>query len=235
MTASVAQLAVHQFSKLNVVGSSPITRFMIDPKNITNFNLSTYQLEENLCFWICVAGKNATAISKSLEKFFCEIDTGQPRKPFEAIKKQSIEYLAQSLKRNGIGCFNIKARSLKEVASSNIDLKTCNVSELDDFFGIGPKTARCFVLHTRKDAKVAGLDTHLLKFLREMGYRNVPASTPSGKLYEKWEEIVCSLVQQLSIPMAEFDLSIWRYYAGYGLISDQQLVLKAKTLIQEIK
>jgi hypothetical protein len=39
---------------------------MIDPSNITNFNLTDHGLQEILIFWICVAGKTATTIAKAV-------------------------------------------------------------------------------------------------------------------------------------------------------------------------
>lgn len=41
---------------------------MIDPTNITDYNLSKEKLEEVILFWVCAAGKNGVTATKSLER-----------------------------------------------------------------------------------------------------------------------------------------------------------------------
>ena len=68
-------------------------------------------------------------------------------------------------------------------------------------------------MSSRPKARVACLDTHLLKYLAERGVRNVPKSTPSSKKqYERLERVFLSLVPKNKTP-AEFDLEIWNSYA----------------------
>ena len=53
--------------------------------------------------------------------------------------------------------------------NSGLDLRNCEYEELEKILGIGMKTSRCYFINTRGDSKVAGLDTHILKFLSGKG------------------------------------------------------------------
>jgi thermostable 8-oxoguanine DNA glycosylase len=76
------------------------------------------------------------------------------------------------------------------------------------------KTSRCFILHTRKNARVAGLDTHMLKFLRSKGHFDAPKSTPSNeKNYDRFEKLVLKYADEAGKTPAEFDLDVWNSYA----------------------
>lgn len=185
---------------------------MIDPNYITNFSSTEKELQEVLLFWICAAGKTASTAARNLDRLLNSLEGGSP---FEKIKRLGIKKLPQTLKKFGIGCYNLKSKSMWELINSNLDLRTCSVEDLERIYGIGPKTARCFIIHSRRDVQqCAGLDTHILKFLRSKGH-NVPKSTPSTKKqYKKFENIFLGYVKESGQSIAEFDLNIWRYYAN---------------------
>jgi len=184
---------------------------MIDPNNITNFNSTEKELQEVLLFWVCAAGKTASTTARNLDKLLNNLEGGPP---FEKIKKAGLKKLPQTLKNFGIGCYNLKAKSIWELVNSNLNLRTCSIEDLEDIYGIGPKTARCFIIHSRRDANCAGLDTHILKFLRSKGH-NAPKSTPSTKKqYKKFEDMFLGYAKESGHSIAEFDLNIWRYYAN---------------------
>lgn len=187
---------------------------MIDPTNITDFNRDDYSLQEVFLFWICAAGKKAILVSKSLDKvlFYGHDLFGKKLLPFEIVDKFN-EKLPEVLKSHGIGCYNNKSKSMLEIARSGLDLRKCSVHDLENIYGIGPKTARCFVMHTRKDAKHAGLDTHVLSFLRDLGY-NVPKSTPTKKKYLEIENLFLDLVEKYNTTVQELDLKIWNEYSS---------------------
>ncbi|MCK9458511.1 MAG: hypothetical protein M0R80_02560 [Proteobacteria bacterium] len=184
---------------------------MVDPNDITKYNLSNKQLEEHLVFWICVAGKKASTISVALEKFW----TGTLGNPFEVLRKLGQKRIANKLKKCGIGCFNQKAKTLYLLARSNLNLRTCTVDDLESVWGLGRKTSRCFIMHSRKDADCAGLDVHILKFLQDLGM-NVPNATPGSK--KKYKEIEASFLRLCKLvdkPPAKLDLLIWRVYSQH--------------------
>ena len=186
--------------------------FLVDPKNITKFDCSEPELQVLLLFWICAAGKKATTAARNLERLLSEgAEKFGSDEPFEIIRRFGSD-LAESMRVRGIGCFNNKSRSMLDLAGKDIDLKTCPVSELESVRGIGPKTARCFLMHSRKDVRFAGLDTHVLKYMGEQGIE-VPKSTPSGKKYLELEKKFLEMADSSGKTLAEFDLDIWRSYA----------------------
>ena len=97
-----------------------------------------------------------------------------------------------------------------------MDLRTCSCEDLDDIYNIGLKTANFFILHTRENAEVVALDVHILHFLKDNGY-DVPRNTPSSpKLYKKISEWFLTEAKKSGKTLANFDLMIWRQYAGHN-------------------
>jgi len=188
---------------------------MIDPKNITKYNQTTEELEEFILFWVCAAGKNAQSAAKGLDNFL------SPSKgsPFEQVKycyrtyNSSLDILGLLLKHCGIGCYNQKARTFLELANSSLDLHTCSAQELETITGIGMKTSRCFILHSRQNAQYAGLDVHILRYLGDLGY-DVPKQTPAKKKYLQLEEIFLGIAKENRLSPADLDLMIWKKYSS---------------------
>lgn len=192
---------------------------MIDPDKITNFQSSTRQLEEQLLFWICVAGKKASTISRRMVRLASKLGSPRPHAtPFQIVRayiqKNGVNRLAALMKECGIGCYNMKARAFADLVSRDLNLERCSVEDLEDVIGIGPKTARCFILHTREDAQVAGLDIHVLKFLRALGY-DTPKQTPTGKRYKEIEQVFLETCERHSRSPAALDLLVWRVYSSH--------------------
>lgn len=187
--------------------------YLVDPDNITRFDMSSQELELLILFWVCAAGKKAKTAAANLNRL---LRHGRQKfgkeSPFSIMLSFGSD-LASELKGHGIGCYNNKSRSMLELASSGLDLESCSVSELESIRGIGPKTARCFVMHSRRGVRYAGLDTHCLKYMRDRGFE-VPKSTPSGKRYLELESIFLKLADESGKSVAEFDLEIWRRYSS---------------------
>lgn len=198
---------------------------MIDPVRITNFNSSKAQLEEFLLFCIAVAGKNATRTAINLERLLEYGRDFVSGSPFEIIKAlNGKEDLAQLMKSFGFGCFNIKSKGMFEAACSGLDPATCSVDQLEALYGVGPKSARYFVLHTRRNAKVACLDTHVLKWLSYYTGYTIPTQTPTKKKYLELEQIFLKIADVMSISPADLDLKIWNKQRG----SDEESLAQAK-------
>lgn len=190
---------------------------MIDPVRVTNFNRTEAELEELLLFCICVAGKNATTTSKNLERLldygrdFCSSSAS----PFHIIRQLSYrEDLPILMKSFGFGCYNLKAKGMLQAAGRLFELKTCTVEDLEDVIGIGMKTARYFILHTRKNARVACLDTHVLRWLADYSGLEVPKHTPTRKRYLELEQVFLKVAEILNITPADLDLRIWNKSRG---------------------
>lgn len=191
---------------------------MIDPEKITNYRLTDTQLEEHILFWVCAAGKNGHTAAKSLDKLL-KMVCGPYGTPMASIfRAYSLYDLSQCMKACGIGCYNNKARTFKELSTEyltgRLNLRTCTAEDLEKIHGIGMKTSRCFILHSRYGARYAGLDIHLLKHLRTKGVENVPKSTPSSKKeYERLEQQILKMADVANMTPAEYDLKIWNKYS----------------------
>lgn len=185
-----------------------------DPDTCTKFNRSQVELEEFLCFCIAVAGKTARVVKKCMRDFWLRAINDSyknvPSEPFELLAYFRVEQIAQMLKDAGIGCHTVKATAMKTAAHELQDLKTVTLQELESICGIGPKTSRFFILHTRRRAKVACLDTHILRWMREQGIET-PKTTPTGRRYLELEQQFLSMVPK-GKSVAKFDLEIWKRY-----------------------
>lgn len=196
------------------------TKF-VNAYKITNFKQDRYQLEASILFWIAAAGHNgvtsAAAVNKFLKLSFdeYELDNGPigKIKPFLFIRNLGLKKTSEFMRSSGIGCCSEKnkAGTYWNLANSGIDLKTCTRQDLLKFKGIGLKTASCFLLHSRDNQKIAGLDRHILRLLKKRGYDNVPDSTPGNpKIYESLERVVVDyIIPESGLSPAEFDLSSW--------------------------
>lgn len=186
---------------------------MVDPKNITRYDRSTEELEEFLLFCLVVAGKTAAVQRLLLEDF---LGPEGVEKPF-AYLRSLIEFstLRQKLEQSRIGQYNKLEKAFRQLACSDLDLRTCSVEALERIHGIGFKSSRFFIVHSRPDQPYAILDTHILKFLRDvLGIVEVPASTPSS--YRQYRELESRFVEHcraLGRSVADVDLEIWNQYA----------------------
>jgi hypothetical protein len=180
---------------------------MIDSSKVTNFKRTTAELEELLLFSVAVAGKTAKIVEKQLEYFLSLERRGMT--PFAKIRNMvQDKILLKNLKKSKIGKYSMLTKAYKELAFANIDLHKCEVKDLERFTGIGPKTSRFFILHTRQTARVAVLDTHILKWMSTF-MPNVPKSTPSKKKYLQLEQQFLDYCDTANIEPAKLDLIIW--------------------------
>lgn len=187
-----------------------------DPKN----NRDSNELEVFAIFSICVAGKNADTTKKCLISFFDKWHEKTKKKtPFNIIKHfPNKKQLTHALKNEGIGCYSRRAEYLWDLAYSDIDLETCSIEELEKIKGIGPKTARFFILFSREGEGCAVLDVHILKWLSQLGF-DVPDNTPSSS--KKYKQIEQLFIQQYKkhadtnkMSLADFDYMIWEKMSG---------------------
>lgn len=187
---------------------------MVDPSKITNYHLKPSELEEHLLWWVLAAGKNGTTMSRLLENFLQEfrLILSYQYPPFFLLYHFSEHDIAIRLKKHGIGCYTHKAKTIYQLVHSGLALETCTAEELENIYGIGMKTSRCFILHSRKGAQYAGLDTHILKFLKKEGH-DVPKSTPPRKKYLELEQIFLKIAEREKKLPADLDLEVWNAYS----------------------
>jgi thermostable 8-oxoguanine DNA glycosylase len=181
----------------------------INPNNITNFSRST---DELLLFWLfClfVRGKNADVQAKKLGTFLTNI--GETGDRLVNLTKRRIKEELRVVKAGQY--VTLTAAIDQTILWLNRDpfyLRHCTVAELEGITGVGPKTARFFVMHTQRDAKVAALDVHILRYLGLRLATPVPLTTPTGKKYLELEQIFLDMARDAGVEPAVMDLAIWR-------------------------
>lgn len=187
---------------------------MVDLTKVTNFARSQHELEEFWLVAICVAGKNGTTQARKVHEFLDGLDGATP---FDKVRKLiAAGKLLERLQAVKMGQYG---RIVKAFAGSMVlNLKTCAISDLTSITGIGGKTSRFFLLHSRRDCEHVVLDTHILRFLRDKcGLKDVPKSTPaSPKIYAEIEAEARKAIRK-KFPresMADADLQIWLAMSG---------------------
>jgi thermostable 8-oxoguanine DNA glycosylase len=196
---------------------------VIDPANITNYKQSHSQLEEFVLFWCFTAFHNAWSTARLFDKLLTDltlatVTTQKRNSPFinirRYLKKQGPNEFLTLLAKSGLGCYNRKSRTVRELAHSSINLKTCTAEDLEQVYGIGLKTSRCFLMHSRPNQRLAGLDTHILKFLRDQGHEiPLKGGTPTGNRYKELEEAFLQICDQAGKTPAQYDTEIWNHYS----------------------
>jgi thermostable 8-oxoguanine DNA glycosylase len=189
---------------------------MIDPRDVTKFDRTQTELEEYWLFCIVAAGKTAMTQARLLDGYLKEgakdlMATAWT--PFDIIRYQVQEdKLLDALKASRLGQYNRLKKAFEQ--SVNLDLRSCTVADLEAITGVGPKTARFFILHTRPDQSMAVLDTHILKYLRDKGHTTQKVTPPAGKKYNELEAIVIAEAKASGMSQPDFDLHIWKTYSG---------------------
>jgi thermostable 8-oxoguanine DNA glycosylase len=200
---------------------------MIDPRFITKYDRTDSELQELAVFSICVAGKNAKTIAKAVDKLK-GILCGEGLDGLILIEIYKYnrtafdkDYLANLMSKCGIGCASNRVRpcinlARKVLANANY-LRECTVEDLESIWGIGSKTARFFILHSRAGARVAALDIHLLRFLKDCGI-DAPRTTPpkGSDKYKQLEQNFLKIADLLGESPSGLDLKIWNNYSKNG-------------------
>jgi len=194
---------------------------MINPYNITNYNRTLNEKQEFLLFCMVVAGKTAYIQANKLEEFLKSILTrlnmSDNCNPFQIIKSAHQHgILLQELQKAKLGQYNKLFKGFKYIVDNQINLEQCKPDELEKIPGVGMKSSRFFLLHSNINYKnkIAILDTHILKFIKEYIDEKAPKSTPTiAKTYKYWEDRFLFWCDSMGKDTAEFDLEIWKSYA----------------------
>ena len=182
---------------------------MIDPDNITNFARSDNDLMEFWLFCLFVRGKNADVQAKKLGDFLTLLGG------VDTLLHHKRARVDETLRLVKAGQYTTLVQAIMEtILAARKDpefLRTATVKRLEKIKGVGPKTARFFVLHTRPKARVAVLDTHILNYMNYRMDVKVPRTTPaSGPKYDALEEAFLFQADFEGVDPAAFDLAIWR-------------------------
>ena len=191
---------------------------MIDPKKVTDYGRNETQLQEFLLYCVCVAGKKSEIETRKLDKFLSGAS------PFKLIRKllksSSVIFndgLMEHLSKNKIAPYKQRWNSFKDVATLLPDnLSEVTLDELQQVRGISTKTSRFFLTHSREDFDEPVLDTHILRYLKDVGH-DVPSSTPQNpNVYGKVASLFKKEADLAEMSVTDFDLKVWTEYS-YGL------------------
>jgi thermostable 8-oxoguanine DNA glycosylase len=194
---------------------------MIDPYNITNYNRTQNELEEFLLFCIVVAGKTAYIQAQKLNEFLSSVNSRlmmpENINPFQTLKSADQHgILFEEIKKAKLGQYKKINSGFKYIVEKEYNLNRMTPDILEKIPGVGMKTSRFFLLHSDifyKD-KIAVLDTHILKFIKENIDERAPKSTPVIPLtYRYWEDLFLKWCGNMNKDTAEFDLETWKSYA----------------------
>ena len=167
--------------------------------------------EYKLLYSVIVAGKNASFAEKALARFLLEMKNEET--PFQYIKFLiKNDELYNVLIKSRCGNYSKILKCFTQII--NIDVFNCTVDDLEAIHGIGPKTARFFLLATRPNVRYAALDTHILKWLRKIGY-DAPKTTPTGKKYYELEKAFLEEADDMGLTAFELDSKIWYEYSSW--------------------
>jgi len=183
---------------------------MIDPTDVTHFDRSQEELEEFLLFCIIVAGKRARMQAPKLENFLSSNSQHSNKlEPFAIIRRLArAGKLGEAVREARLGQYGRLTRCFEAV--TEMDLKTCGTQDLERISGIGPKTSRYFLLHSRPGTRVAVLDRHILRWMSERLGVKTPANTPpAGPAYDRLEADYLRYCQASNVAPADLDLAIW--------------------------
>jgi thermostable 8-oxoguanine DNA glycosylase len=157
-----------------------------------------------------VAGKNSAIQARKLDEFMSE-EPILDLDPFDYIRFLTTwGHLREKMELHKLGQYSRLEACFDQ--STDLNLRTCTVEDLESVFGVGPKTSRFFLTHTRWRTRFAVLDTHVLKWMREIMGIPAPKATPNGKVYLKLEKQFLIYCDEVGLTPAELDLEIWTTY-----------------------
>jgi thermostable 8-oxoguanine DNA glycosylase len=177
----------------------------VTPERITDFHRTDSELQSFLIFAVAVAGKNADSVAPKVNRMLADWKT----QPFTYLR-QNRDWIDTIMREYRMGPYDQRMIPAMN-GIINLDLRTCTIADLEAIKGIGPKTSRFFMLHSRPAQEMVVLDVHLLRYCKKKFRMKVPQSTPSGKRYLAIEaEAVRRIKRRFpKTSFAEFDLNAW--------------------------
>ena len=190
----------------------------INPREITDYNRTDAELEFFLLFCIVVAGKKSDIQARKLEEWYDD-RVYHKDTPFEYIERLDADgELRSSLEKVRMGQYNRLVNSFQDAIGiggrGRMNLSKCSLQDLCLIRGVKLKTSNFFLTHSREDYNVPVLDTHVLKFLKAEGIKNVPKSTPQDeKLYNSLAKQFTTIAKRRRMSVADLDLQVWKQYS----------------------
>jgi hypothetical protein len=184
----------------------------INPQEITNYKRTTDELEFFLLFCMVVAGKTSDIQARKLEQWY-DARFYQWHSPFDYISSLTLG-LRGSLENVKMGQYGRLVKSFRDTVELGLDLKKCSLHDLCQIRGVKFKTANFFLTHSRKDYNVPVLDTHVLKYLKAQGVKDVPKATPQDETdYNFFADQFAEIAKEMKMSVADLDLQVWKQYS----------------------
>ena len=186
----------------------------INPQEITDYNRTNAELEFFLLFCVVVAGKKSDTQARKLADWY-DARIHRDDSPFEyAERLADYGQLRKSLEEVRMGQYGRLVNSFHDIIYSGLDLRKCTLQQLCTIRGVKLKTSNFFLTHSREGYNVPVLDTHVLKFLKAEGIKNVPKSTPQDeKLYNSLAKQFTTIAKRRRMSVADLDLQVWKQYS----------------------
>jgi thermostable 8-oxoguanine DNA glycosylase len=187
---------------------------MIDPRYITNFRRSEEELQEFLLFCIAVAGKNADVAARGVNALALNM-----RKPVFWHYYTYPDHILSDCQAARIGQYGRIVKAIDQLStclSGCVSVRDLQLEDLLLIHGIGPKTARFFLLHTRPGIHVAVLDVHILRWMKDRGLTEITSTPQHPGVYIALERLWLNAIKS-EFPgksAAEADLMIWLAQSG---------------------
>jgi len=164
-----------------------------------------------------VAGKKSDIQAQKLKEFYASrvLHAVDYLGLFDYIRYlNSKGLLVDELKMVKMGQYIRISNALSALVDKQLNLFECSLEDLVSVKGISFKTANFFLTHTRRRHNVPVLDTHVLKFLKAEGIKNVPKSTPQDeKLYNSLAKQFTTIAKRRRMSVADLDLQVWKQYS----------------------
>lgn len=189
----------------------------IHPCRITRFDRTPAQFEAFVLFAYFVAGYQSSTVAPRLNRFLAaNVRDGET--PFRAVARLAAAgTLAAQLAAFGLhGQIKRRTIGLPQLAALNVaDFATVDpaalIARLETVHGMGAKSSRFVLLHSRPDVRCAVLDRHILRFLAAAGHK-VPKKfkTPkSTRQYARLEAAFLAAAHERRMTPAALDLALW--------------------------
>lgn len=178
---------------------------------MTDREISDFDLEMGIIFCVCVANKTEAHARRVTDGLTARPVWESPLGCIRVLMENG--QLEAKLRDLHSGQYTRLTRCLSALCTSGLDLRTCTPADLEAIPGIGPKTSRYFILATRPGARYAALDTHILKWLRSLGYDAPQGTPPAGPTYDRLEQAFLAEADRLGESPGDLDLRIWKQYA----------------------
>lgn len=183
--------------------------------------MTDQELQLRLLYAVIVAGKSAKFAEQAMAKLFAGLGD---ELPFHRIQVWFCNgYLDHRLRMAKVGNYGKVFKAFHQIAFAGLDLRTCSPTQLEAIHGIGPKTARFFIIWTRMDARVAALDVHVLRWLRQQGH-DAPRQTPQGRRYAELEAIFLVEADRRGLTPHQLDAMIWSAGSRYDQATSFNMV-----------